>query len=438
MSASRKLPSVAIVGRVNVGKSTLFNRIVGKRRALTSPQPGMTRDRHFATADWCGCQFEVVDTGGIESGSEVLSSLISEQALEAISDAAVIFFVVDGKSGLTAGDEEIATLLRRTGRPVVLLVNKSDSPSGTGMEADFLQMGFDPVFAVSAEHGLNVDLALDYLIEKLKLRVMEPAETEQPVRVAIIGKPNAGKSTLLNRILGKNRLVTSEVPGTTRDTIDIDVREDGQLYRFIDTAGIRKKGQTKTVPDKLAVIHARKSLERSDIACIMVDASAGITHQDAVVAGYARDAGLALVLILNKIDLLDPEQRRSLEMEVDSKLKFISYVPQVFLSAKTGKNVRRIFPVLKQVYGSYTQRVSTGQLNAFFDSVLTGRYLGTFRGKPIKLKYITQTGIQPPTFVLFTNAASRLHFSHIRFLENRLRMNFGFAGATIRIKVRRG
>ena len=251
-----------------------------------------------------------------------------------------------------------------------------------------------------------------------------------------MGKPNAGKSTFLNKLLGEERLVTSEIPGTTRDTIDIEVKQGDQVFQFIDTAGIRKKGATKTVPDKLAVIHARKSLDRADIACIMIDGKEGVTHQDAVVAGYARDAGKAIVLILNKIDLLEPEERKTLEMEVKSKLKFISFAPCLYVSAKTGQNINKIFRLLEQTHQAYSKRVTTGQLNTFFDRVLSDRYLGAFKGKPVKLKYITQTGIQPPTFVLFTNAARSLHFSQLRFLENQFRKNFGFEGSTIRIRVR--
>jgi len=261
---------------------------------------------------------------------------------------------------------------------------------------------------------------------------------EESIAVVVLGKPNAGKSTFLNKLLGEERLVTSDIPGTTRDTVDVEIKANGQLYRFVDTAGIRKKGQTKTVPDKLAVIHARKSLERSNLVCVMIDAAEGITHQDAVVAGYARDAGKALLLLLNKMDLLDAPQRKSLEMDIESKLKFISYAPRLYISAKTGQNINKVFPALQKIYESYSQRVTTGELNAFFDRALANRYLGSYKGKPIKLKYITQAGTRPPIFVLFTNAASYMHFSHLRYLENQLRTNFGFEGATIRIKIRRG
>jgi GTP-binding protein len=254
----------------------------------------------------------------------------------------------------------------------------------------------------------------------------------------ILGKPNAGKSTFLNQLLGEERMVTSEVPGTTRDTIDVEVLHDDYIYHFIDTAGIRKKGATKTVPDKLAVIHARKSLERAKIACIMIDGKEGVTHQDAVVAGYAREGGKGIILLLNKIDLLNVEERKALEIEVKSKLKFISFAPRLYVSAKTGKNVIEVFGLIEKVYEAYSKRITTGQLNAFFDRALSDRYLGTYKGKPVKLKYITQTGIQPPTFVLFTNAAPALHFSHTRYLENQLRKHFGFEGTTIRIRVRSG
>jgi GTP-binding protein len=438
MSSSRKLPLIAIVGRPNVGKSTLFNRITGKRRALVSREPGMTRDRHFGNADWSGRYFRMVDTGGLQHDESQLSGLISKQVEKAVNDAALILFVVDGQEGITAQDLNIAEFLRRSNRPTILLVNKLDVPNRFDREAEFYELGFERTFAVSAEHGTSVDEVLDYLINSLQIPKSAGIEEARGIRIVILGKPNAGKSTFLNQLLGEERLVTSEIPGTTRDTIDIEVAFQEKVYHFIDTAGIRKKGATKTVPDKLAVIHARKSLERADIACIMIDGTEGVTHQDAVVAGYARKAGKAIILILNKMDLLSHDERKALEIDVKSKLKFISFAPCLYVSAKTGQNVNLVFRHLELVHEAYSKRVSTGQLNAFFDRVLSNRYLGTFKGKPVKLKYITQTGIQPPTFVLFTNAASSLHFSHLRYLENQLRKHFGFEGATIRIKVRSG
>lgn len=438
MSSSNALPLIAIVGRPNVGKSTLFNRITGKHRALVSREPGMTRDRRFGVADWSGRYFNVVDTGGLEQDSSVLSQLITDQAKKAVQEAELILFVLDGKEGITSRDLDIAKFLRRANRPVLLLVNKVDTPNRFEREAEFHELRFEKMFAVSAEHGTNVDEVLDYLIDRLKLAKSEGLEKTDKVPIVILGKPNAGKSTFLNALLGEDRLVVSEIPGTTRDTIDIEVLYQGRTFDFIDTAGIRKKGATKTVPDKLAVIHARKSLDRARIACIMIDGREGITHQDAVVAGYAREAGKAIVVILNKIDLLDSSERKALEMEVKSKLKFISFAPCLYVSAKTGQNVSKVFELLEQVYQAYSKRVTTGQLNAFFDRTLSDRYLGTYKGKPVKLKYITQIKIQPPTFVLFTSAAPALHFSHVRYLENQLRKHFGFEGSTIRIKVRSG
>jgi len=438
MTLSGSLPRVAIVGRPNVGKSTLFNRITGRRRALVSREPGMTRDRRIETAEWCGRHFRIVDTGGMQGDENILSPLITAQVKKAVADADLILFVLDGREGITGRDQDIAEFLRRANRPVFVVVNKADSPSRTDQTAaEFQELGFEHTFAVSAEHGTNVDEVLDAVLERLQLATSTILE-EQAIPVVVLGKPNAGKSTFLNKLLGEDRLVTSDIPGTTRDTVDIELEEGGLLYRFVDTAGIRKKGQTKTVPDKLAVIHALKSLEKSEIVCLMIDATEGVTHQDAVVAGYARDAGKAVLLLLNKMDVMDSEQRESLEKDIESKLKFISYAPRLYISAKTGQNVKKVFSALQRVYRSYSQRVTTSELNAFFDRSLANRYLGSNKGKPIKLKYITQAGTRPPTFVLFTNASSYLHFSHMRYLENQLRMQFGFEGATIRIKVKRG
>ena len=436
MAPRKKLPLIAVAGRPNVGKSTLFNRITGKRRALVSQEPGMTRDRRFEKAEWSGREFELVDAGGIQDEVDVITRQIGIQARKAIDAADLVLFVVDGREGITAQDQEIASFLRRSGKPVFLLANKIDAPSKFGTESEFHELGFADVFPVSAEHGLNVDVVLDRLIEKLELPAADASGREESTPIVILGKPNAGKSTFLNKIFGEERLVVSEIPGTTRDTIDVRLTYQGREYRFIDTAGIRKKGQTKTVPDKLAVIHARKSLERAEIACIMIDASEGITHQDAVVAGYAREAGKAIILLFNKMDLLDEKGRKKLEEDADYDLPFLSFAPRLFISAKTGSNVPRIFALLAKVEAAYSKRVTTSELNAFFDRSLANRFLGSYKGKPIKLKYITQIGTKPPTFVLFTSAASTLHFSHLRYLENQLRSRFGFEGTTLRIKVR--
>jgi GTPase len=444
-----KQPSIVIVGRPNVGKSTLFNRLTGTRRSIVTNEPGITRDRIYGSASWRGRPFEVVDTGGIIPDEKAgIPAEIFRQAKMAIDGAARVVLVVDARTGPVPLDAELAQLLRRAGKPPVIAANKVDTPQHMAMAAAFYELG-DEVFPVSAEHGLGVDELLDSLTADFAAG--EALETEPGVNVAIIGRPNVGKSTLLNRLVGSERAIVSPEPGTTRDAVDTVVERTGKTYRFLDTAGIRRKGKTKLVAEKLSVVMARRQLERADVALLVVDASLGVTTHDATISGYARLSGRSIIVVMNKWDLAieafrkkraaEKKQRRcgsdtsdliaEYEKIVRAKLKALDYAPVVFLSAFTGEHAAKLFPLIDQVAEARRRRISTGELNRWLAEVDLDR--GTSpAGRKIKIYYITQAGIAPPTFVLFTNQTRRLHFGYERFLENQLRARFNFTGTPIR------
>jgi len=452
---AQKLPSIVIVGRPNVGKSTLFNRLTGTRRSIVTNEPGITRDRIYGTAHWEGRAFEVVDTGGIVPEDKAgIPGEILRQARVAIDNAARVVQVVDGRAGLVPLDSELAQLLRRAGKPPVLAVNKVDSPKQDEMAAPFYELG-NEVFPISAEHGYGVDVLLDALTKDLPRG--ESAEAEPDVNIAIIGRPNVGKSTLLNQLVGAERSIVSPEPGTTRDAVDTLVERHGKSYRFLDTAGIRRKGKTKLVAEKLSVIMARRHLERADVAVLVVDASVGVTSHDATIASYAEQSGRSVIIAMNKWDLaLEAAQKRAAaekkhggkgaggnpsklladyEPIVRRKLKFLSYAPVVFLSALTGERVEKLYTLIDKVAEARQRRISTGELNRWLASVDLDR--GTSpASRHVKIFYITQATSAPPTFVLFTNQAKPLHFSFQRFLENRLRASFDFTGTPIRFTQR--
>jgi len=527
-------PLIAIVGRPNVGKSTLFNRLVGSRRAIVGDEPGITRDRLYGEAHWLGHDFRVVDTGGIlPEDKDFIPAEIFRQARVALDESAAIVMVVDGRTELAAPDLELGRLLRKAGKPMFLAVNKVDSAKQDSLADDFHQLGIRDIFPISAEHGRGIDDLLDAVMavfpknepvtmvgtedseelaqspehsvmSRRKSRSLErkpkastsvevpmndegesPADGRQPstdsefsddrrptaddiptakdeppaeVKVAIIGHPNVGKSTLLNRLTGSDRAIVSPIPGTTRDAVDEFVQHDGQTFRFIDTAGIRRKGKTHLMAEKLSVVMSRKHLESADIALLMIDATEGVSALDATIAGYAHESGRSVIIVVNKWDLLagaglreeDSKPRtRAARLQNAKKmgdrveyehrlryaLKFLSYAPLLFISAAKGKGVEKIFPALEEVASERRKRITTGEMNRFLKHVDFDRASVPLKQR-VKILYLTQAAVSPPTFILFTDRQVKLHFSYQRFLENQIREAFGFVGSPIWIKVR--
>ena len=429
---------IAIVGRPNVGKSTLFNRLIGKRRSIVTDEPGITRDRIYGTTRWNGRSFEVVDTGGIVPGDETeIPRKIVEQAQVAIDHASLIFLVVDGRTAIAAPDQELARLLRKAGKTVFLVVNKIDSGKQNSDTGEFFRLGFRDVFPVSAEHGRGITELLDQVA--IAMPVEEEVQETPEIRIAIIGRPNVGKSTLLNRLVGEDRAMVSPVAGTTRDAVDSVVESDGTTFRFVDTAGIRRKGKTELKAEKLSVLMARRHMEQSDVAILLIDGTQGVTAVDAHIGGYAHEAHRSVIIVVNKWDVVQKSHSVTADFEKDirEKLKFLSFAPIVFISAKTGQRVQKLFGAIKEVYAARFQRVPTSELNELFREGTFGR-----GGLPadVKIRYIAQVKTNPPTFVMFSNKLSKLHFSFERFVENRIRQKFPFAGTPIiiRQRLRRG
>jgi GTP-binding protein len=495
-------PLLAVVGRPNVGKSTLFNRLVGSRRAIVGDEPGITRDRLYGDSEWRGRAFRVVDTGGImPEDKDFIPGEIFRQARVALKEAAAIVMVVDGRTELASPDLELARLLRKTGKPLYIAVNKVDSDKQIAPTADFHRLGINQLFPISAEHGRGIDDLLDAFLTVLppeesqnRLTAADTEDTKETnpdarldhddrlaptvlttddgrpttdlptthdqrptteVRVAIIGHPNVGKSTLLNQLTGTSRSIVSPIPGTTRDAIDELVERDGQRFRFVDTAGIRRKGKTHLMAEKLSVVMSRKHLEEADIALLIIDATEGVSALDATIAGYAHESGRSLIILVNKWDLVTTGKKRAISQAraariQDSKrpsdqnnyllrlrdsLKFLNYAPVLFISASTGKNVDKIFPLLEEVARERNKRIGTGEMNRFLKSVDFERASVPMRQR-VKILYLTQANVAPPTFILFTDRAVKLHFSYQRFLENQIRHAFGFVGTPIWIKNR--
>ena len=436
--AMASLPQIVVLGRPNVGKSTLFNKICGRRRALVGNEPGMTRDRLYAPAEWQGKRFEVVDTGGMIPGEEeLIPSEIFRQAQVAIEMAAHLVIVVDAREGVTPLDEELVQLLRRTGKPLSLAVNKTDAVQHLALAGDFHRLGVAAIFPLSAEHGLGVDDLLDHVTAGFPEFEAAGPESEEVIRVAIIGRPNVGKSTLLNRLLNEERSIVTALPGTTRDAVDAEFEHDGLRFCFIDTAGIRRKGKTKLLAEKLSVIQARKHLEGADVALVLIDAVEGVTALDTHIGGYAHESHRSIVLVVNKWDALPKTAKITQEFTqtLRQQMKYLDYAPIVFISALQGQRLGKLLETIAQVAAARRQRVSTAEMNRFLKEVDFERAT-TPAGKPGRIYYLTQASVAPPTFVAFTNRPGKLHFSFERFLENRLRERFGFLGTPLVIKSR--
>ncbi|HET9177809.1 MAG TPA: ribosome biogenesis GTPase Der [Terriglobia bacterium] len=433
-----QLPLIVILGRPNVGKSTLFNRIVGSRRALVGNEPGMTRDRIEGTAEWAGARFKLVDTGGIvPQDRDLMATEIFRHARMAIDRAAHLILVVDGRDGVLPLDQELSNLLRKTGKPFSVAVNKIDLPMHDPLAAEFARLGVEHTFAVSAEHGLGVDQLLNHVTAGFEAPEEVPASPEAPVRIAIIGRPNVGKSTLLNRLAGEERSIVTPIPGTTRDAVDAEVERDGAKYVFIDTAGIRRKGKTKLLAEKLSVIQARKHLEQADIALFIVDAEEGVTALDTHIAGYAHESRRSVILVVNKWDAIQkgPTVTRDYTQELRQRMKFLDYAPIAFISALRGQRLPSLWSLIAEVASARKVRVPTARINVFLKG-LDLRRLPSQRGRPLRIYYLTQAAVSPPTFVAFTNRTGKLHFSVERYLENRIREEFGFMGSPIVIRSR--
>jgi GTP-binding protein len=434
-----RLPVVGIVGRPNVGKSTLFNRLIGSRKAIVRDTPGVTRDRIHGVTEFGGWRATVIDTGGLDPGSdEPLTAQVRKQVLAAIAEADALVFVVDGREGLTALDQDVARLLRRVAKPVLVAVNKVDAKGQEAAAAEAYGLGMDPVLTVSAEHGRGVP----ELIEALAMRLPAPpsGETEEagPLRIAVVGRPNVGKSSLVNAIAGQDRVVVHAEPGTTRDAVDTRVTVEGRPYILVDTAGLRRKGRTEGALDKLSAVMARRSLERADLALVVLDGSEGVTTQDARIAGYAEAAGRAVVFVVNKWDLVGKADRApELVRTLRERLPFLGHAPVVFTSARAGKGLRELFETIDRVALDYGKQVSTGELNRALTAAVERRPPAGFHGKTLKIFYGTQTATRPPTFLLFVNDPAALHFSYERYLVGALRERFGFAGCAVRLRLRR-
>ena len=483
--------TLAIVGRPNVGKSTLFNRLVGSRRAIVGDEPGITRDRLYGDVEWLGRKLRVVDTGGIiPDDQQLIPAEIFRQARVALEEADAIVLVVDGRTELASPDIDLARLLRRTGKPLLLAVNKADTPQLEPYAEEFRSLGIKDLFPISAENGNGIAELLEHVLSVMPAReapeqpqipplgrLRRPqlkqgttessvgmtsegeaaagdltplgmteerdAETVRETRVAIIGRPNVGKSTLLNALTGTSRAIVSPVAGTTRDAVDETVEHGGHTYRFIDTAGIRRKGKTELMAEKLSVVMARKHLEGADVALMLIDAVEGVTAGDATIAGYAHESGRSVIVVINKWDLVTdkrtdgkpPADRSIYEEQVRQHLKFLSYAPVLFISATTGKNIDKVFSTLELVACERRKRIGTGEMNRFLARIDFER-ASVPMAKRVKILYMTQASASPPTFILFTDRTVKLHFSYERFLENQIRAAFGFVGTPIRIKTR--
>ncbi|AIQ19389.1 GTP-binding protein Der [Paenibacillus sp. FSL H7-0357] len=432
-------PVVAIVGRPNVGKSTIFNRLIGDRLAIVEDKPGITRDRIYGVSDWNGKSFSVIDTGGIEiDGEDAILKSIRVQAELAIEEADVIVFMCEAKSGLTNSDEEVAQILFRSGKPIVLAINKVDNMKRTDDIYEFYTLGIGDPIGISGSHGTGIGDLLDAVTEKLP----EPTEEEYDedvIRVALIGRPNVGKSSLVNAILGEERVIVSDVAGTTRDAIDTPFERDGQRYVLIDTAGMRKRGKVYETTEKYSVMRAMRAIERADVVLVVINGEEGIIDQDKHIAGYAHDAGKASIFVVNKWDAVEKDDKtmQNFETKIRDHFLFMSYAPVVFLSALTKQRLQKLLPVVQHVAQQHALRITTHLVNDVVSDAVAINPPPTDKGRRLRINYVTQVAVKPPTIVVFVNDPSLMHFSYERYLENKIRAAFNFEGTPIRLFTRR-
>jgi GTP-binding protein len=444
VSQAAHAPIVALVGRPNVGKSTLFNRLTGGHDAIVEDEPGVTRDRRYGVADWCGKVFRVVDTGGLmlDAYNEQLRTVDREvfrQAMQAVKEADLIVFVADARKGVVPEDRAAAEVLRKAGKVAICAANKVDKQSLEADAQELYELGFDNVLSISAQHGRGVGELCDAILEKLPdapTLVELQDEAVRPIKIALVGRPNAGKSSMLNRFVGTERMIVDAEAGTTRDPVETAVELGGRPYIIIDTAGIRRRAKVSVAMEKIAVAMAEKAVERCDVCVLMIDGEAGLAEQDAKVAGICEEKGRALVICFNKLDLIDGATEQKLIADVKRQLQFVPWARVVFASAKTGKGAQRILDAVQAAYAGFTRRVTTGALNRWFETIVEKHPPSLFRGHPVKLYFIQQPKIAPPTFVLSVNNPDGVHFSYRRYLQNQLREEFDLWGTPVRIVCR--
>lgn len=429
---------VAIVGRPNVGKSTIFNRLVGERISIVEDIPGVTRDRIYSEAEWLNTKFNLIDTGGIDISDEPLIVQVRQQAEIAIDEADVIIFIVNGRDGITAADEEVAKILFKSNKPVVLAVNKIDNYEMQDLLYEFYSLGFGQPFPISGTHGLGLGDLLDEVVKHFPNQDLVE-EDEDRIAFSLIGRPNVGKSSLVNAILGEERVIVSNIAGTTKDAVDTDFTRENQDFTIIDTAGMRKRGKVYETTEKYSVLRALKAIERSDVVLVVLDAETGIIEQDKRIAGYAHEAGKGIIIVVNKWDAVekDTHTMKEFEKEIRQQFQFLSYAPIIFLSAKTKKRVHSLIPMIVQVSENHAMRVQTNILNEVIEDALAMNPTPSIKGQKLKILYTTQVATKPPTFVVFVNDPELMHFTYERFLENRIRDAFGFVGTPIKIYARK-
>jgi len=432
-------PIIAIVGRPNVGKSTFFNRIAGGKRAIVWDEPGVTRDRNYADVEWEEKVFTLIDTGGFEPVSkDRIFIQMREQCQLAMDEADVILFMMDGKEGLTPSDKEIADILRRLNKPVFYIVNKIDGPKHEERALEFYGLGVEPIYSISAEHGYGVNGLMDDVLKALP-SLTEGKWDEDVTKVAVVGRPNVGKSSLINRLLGYKRVLVDEVPGTTRDAIDTLFEKDGKKYVLIDTAGIRRKSRISLRLEKYSIVEALRTIDRSEVALLLLDSREGVTDQDARIGGFIHDKGKGCILVVNKWDLVEKDSQTMVryEREVRESLKYLSYAPIVFISALTGQRVRNVLDVVDHVSEQTKKRIPTSPLNKYFGKWVEKFPPPIYKGRSVKLNYITQVSTAPPTFVIYANFPDGIHFSYERYLTNQMRETFSFEGVPVRFRFRK-